>query len=133
MILDLRNPHRRIDWNRNCASVENPEEDREKVDARRQHDRNPVARFDVALDQAGGDAPSQPRQLPIGHCAQYGQILLKQAQMQSVRMVGDMPLQDVHQRSSFRRSLHERHIKRRGGLGSDQLLSFGLRKAPHKI
>ena len=55
IVLDLRALHRRIDRHRHRAGIENAEECHEEIDSRRQHERDPIARHDVALDQAGGD------------------------------------------------------------------------------
>jgi hypothetical protein len=55
IVLDLGPLQWRVDRHRHRADVEDPKERSEELDAGRQHECDPVARHDVAFDQAGCD------------------------------------------------------------------------------
>ena len=98
ILLDLGALHRRIDRNRDRTGIKDPEEGREKLLARREHERHPVSRKDIALDQAHRDRTRTLGKFPIGHCADNGHIVFQQGHVQTVGVLIDMPLQDVKER-----------------------------------
>ena len=65
VILDLRQPKRRIDRHGNRAGKQNGEKRDEEVAARRQHDRDPIPRTNAAFDQAAGGGASLAIKLSV--------------------------------------------------------------------
>ena len=111
VVLDLRQPRRRIDRHRHRAGVEDAEKGDEEFQAGRQHQRDPVARHDVALDQAGGDAPPRHGELPVGQRPKGGERVVEQRDMHPVGMVRHMPLQHLHQGAGFARRPADRRLR----------------------
>ena len=75
MVLDLRQPHRRIDRNRNGAGIEDAEEGDEEIEAGRQHQRDAVARHDVARDETGRDAARRVGEIAVGQAIGLGRVV----------------------------------------------------------
>ena len=108
MILDLRKPHRRVDRHRNGAGIKNAEESNEKIDAGRQHHGDAVARDDILGDQAASQVAGFGGEFAVCQRAENGRLILQYGQMQTVRMAGRMPFQNLDQGLCFAGSRHRR-------------------------
>ena len=110
VVLDLRQPRRRIDRHRHGAGVEDAEEGDEEVEAGRQHQRDAVARHDVALDQAGGDAAPGLGELAVGQRPEGRRASSSNSvTCTPVGMVRHVPLQHLDQGAGFARRTRRRH------------------------
>ncbi len=114
VLLQLRQPHRRIDRDRHCASIENGEKRNEEVAARRQHQGDAIAGHDIPLDQALRGFARGLGQLAIGHGCGWRDVILEHSQVQAVRMPGYMPFQDFYQGPRFGGSRHKGERRCRG-------------------
>lgn len=91
-------PHRRIDRHRHGSGVENAEECGEEIETRGQHQSYTVARLDIAADQAGRNDASRLRQFCVGHCPQRRCVILQDRQVQAIRMLRHVPVEDLYER-----------------------------------
>ena len=64
-----------------------------------QHERDPVARHDVALDQAGRNRARPLGKVSVAHRGGGGHVVVQHRDVQTVGMLVDMPLQHLKQRA----------------------------------
>ena len=96
MLLDLGAAERRIDGNRNTARVEDAEECFEECRVRRQHDGDPVACGEAALEQAGRDPAGRLMQIIVSQ-AGFSTLPMPDAYVRPFAMRPDVMLEDVDQ------------------------------------
>ena len=94
MLLELRGPRRRIDGHGHSAGIEHAEERREKLKARGQHDRDPLAGLKPRADQAAGGDARPFRKLAIGQLG-LGADILPQRDMNPLAVFSDMPVEHL--------------------------------------
>ncbi len=94
MLLDLGRPERRIDGYRHAASIQGAEKSREKLAARRQHDRHRIACHEAEAAQTSG----YPQSL-FAQCAVTDDLLpivcFFQVDMWPLRVMGGVPVKDL--------------------------------------
>jgi hypothetical protein len=106
IILDLGALHGRIDRDRDGAGIEHGEEGREKLEARGQHERHPISGHDVALNQPQCERTRSICELSVAQGSKNGGVVLQHGEVKAVRMLGNMPLQNLNQRARLGRGRH---------------------------
>ena len=92
MLLELRRARRRIDRNRHAAGIEHAEKRREEVDARRQHDRDPLAGLETGPRQAMRHGSRLFREPPVGE-ARLLPVTLPKHDMDPLAVLAYVPVE----------------------------------------
>ena len=105
MLLQLGHPHRRIDRHWHRAGIEDGEKRNEEVAASWQHQRNPVTRHEIPLNQALRGLSRGLGEFNVGQGKRPG-IVIEHSQVTALGMAGCVPFQHFHQRPRFNGSRH---------------------------
>jgi hypothetical protein len=134
MILELRQPHRRIDRHRNGSGVKNAEERDKKITAGWEHQGNAIPGRNVARNQATPDVARSACKFTVSQCGENRRLVLKYGQVQTVWMPRCMPLKNPDKGLGFARSRHRREVRRRRRFKSYALPPrSGLVHRPYQI
>ena len=112
-LFDLRQLHRWIDRYRHGASIKNAQKGDEELRARGQHERDPVARRDIGLDQTRRYGTGGLAKLPIGQCGEHDALVLQHREVLPVGVRGNMPVECLDQCPRLFGGMHKRKLRQR--------------------